>query len=174
MKTRAGTTWSDSAGFARAYSPPLARAPPGAPGPWQERYDIWKKRKRKKTLEGVGEWKQLPPTKKRKEKKGKKTRALCFTSLSHSDSFGDSLCARDTLTLSASVTDATDGCWRGVAAAKRPAPLVLICVCVCVCVCVSERERERERLWDGWVLCVCVCDLMSRGLYDNERQVFPH
>lgn len=50
--------------------------------------------------------------------------------LSHNDSFRDSLCARDkdTLTLSASVTEATNGCWRGVvvvaaAAAKRPARL---------------------------------------------------
>lgn len=81
-----------------------------------------------------------------------KTKKACVLHLSHNDSFGDSLCARDkdTLTLSASVTEVTNGCWWGVAAAKRPASLVLICVC----------ETEMAGSF--------VCDSMSRGLYDNE------
>lgn len=142
MKTSAGTIWSDSAGFADAYTPPPARAPPGAPGPWQKRYDIFKKTRR------GGEWKQLPPWKKK---------SLCFTSLSYNDSFRDSLCARDkdTLTLSASVTDATNGCWRGVATAKRPAPLVHVLICVC------------EIL--GWLGLLCVTWCLEAFMIMNAR-----
>lgn len=56
-----------------------------------------------------------------KKKKKAKTKKACVLHLSHNDSFRDSLCARDkdTLTLSASVTEATNGCWRGAAAAKQ-------------------------------------------------------
>lgn len=79
-----------------------------------------------------------------KKKKKAKTKKACVLHLSHNDSFRDSLCARDkdTLTLSASVTEATNGCWRGAAAAKQQ--LLALCWSAGVC----------ERLGDGWVFCV--------------------
>ena len=163
MKPRAGTTWSDSAGFARASTSSFSAEHKQAPrGPKREEMKCEKKKKKYK--KGWGEWKQLPPTKKRKEKKKNKkknTSLVFYISLTQRQLRGQFMCERqkDTLTLSASVTDATDGCWRGVAAAKRPAPLVLICECV----------WERERLGDGWVFCVCVTWCLEAFMIMNGR-----
>lgn len=111
--------------------------------------------KKKKKIEGG--MKTTSPMKTKKKKK-----APAFYISFYNDSFRDSLCARDkdTLTLSASVTEVTNGCWRGVATAKRPSSLVYVLICV----------YERECAMAGSF----VCDLMSRGLYDNEYEVFPH
>lgn len=80
----------------------------------------------------------------------------CVLHLSHNYSFRDSLCARDedALTLSASVTEATATADAGKKQLQRSG--LLGCRC-------SGLEMAGSFVWE----------LMSRGLYDNECQVFP-
>lgn len=86
IKPSAGTIWSDSAGFADAYAPPLAWAHHQAPqGPDRKDMTHLKKTRR-------GEWKQLPPWRRRRRQKQKKS--LCFTSLSQRQLQGQFMCKR--------------------------------------------------------------------------------
>lgn len=85
IKLSAGTIWSDSAGFADAYAPPLAWAHHQAPqGP--DRKDMTHLKKLEEGNEN-----NFPHE---EEEEGKNKKSLCFTSLSQRQLQGQFMCKR--------------------------------------------------------------------------------
>lgn len=149
IKLSAGTIWSDSAGFAEFYAPPLAWAHHQAPqGPDRKDMTHLKKTRR-------GERKQLPPWRRRRRRRRQKQKKLVFY-ISLTTTASGTVYVQETKTL-----------WHcQLLSLKLPtvAGEELLQQSSSSSPCVDQRACVR-----GWEMAGSfVCDLMSRGLYDNE------